>query len=170
MSYLDLLTEDLIIKILDTTTDILENKISKLEQKIEKLNEKIKPLSITKEFDFDSDIPETMIMISYDRAEYAMDKYLFDRAFNFDGMFRLHLEYDDFWDQTGNGKEYYGDILINPTYFDVLVEINKGINTTKDFSHRYLEDISFRTLYAPDPDYDENNSYGFYIIDCFLGS
>jgi len=166
MSYLDLLTDDLTLKILDTTTNILENEISKLEQKIEKLNKKIEPLSITKELDFNSNIPE--IIISYDCVDYAMDKYLFDRVFNFDGMFVFNLEYDEFWDEIGDGKAYYGDILINPTYFDVLVEINKAINTTKDFHHRFLEDVSISTKYAPNDDY--NNGYGFYIIDCFLGS
>jgi len=160
MSYLDLLTEDLIIKILDTTTNILKNEISKLEQKNEKLNEKIKPLSIGIGFNIDSDIP--VRMISYDRVEYVMDKYLFDRAFEFDGMFQVHLKYDDDWDQIGNGKAYYGDILINPTCFDVLVEINKGINTTKDFSHRWLEHLDYQaTPYG---------SKGFYIINPFLGS
>ena len=160
MSYLDLLTEDLIIKILDKTTDILENEISKLEKKNEKLNEKIKPLFIGIGYNIDSDIPQTMI--SYDSVEYVMGKYLFDRAFEFDGMFQVYLKYDDFWDQIGNGKAYYGDILINPTCFDVLVEINKGINTTKDFSHRWLEELDYKTI--------QYGSNELYIIHPFLGS
>jgi hypothetical protein len=160
MSYFDFLTDDNFEKILNIRCDNIEKEIKKLEQKNEKLNEKIKPLFIGIGYNIDSDIPETMI--SYDRVEYVMDKYLFNSAFEFDGMFQVHLKYDDDWDQIGNGKAYYGDILINPTCFDVLVEINKGINTTKDFSHRWLEHLDYQaTPYG---------SKGFYIINPFLGS
>lgn len=59
---------------------------------------------------------------------------------------------------------YKGNILYNPTYYDILLEVDKYIEISGEYSHHYLESININGI-------ENNEIYGeITLLDLFLGS
>lgn len=61
-----------------------------------------------------------------------------------EGRCILVCDYDDFW--GGEGEDYRSDVLENPTWLQVAVCANAMIQRTRDFHHRFLENVRLRTM------------------------
>jgi hypothetical protein len=68
-------------------------------------------------------------------AIYTVDNSPNEIAFN--GSCFIFTKTDDLFCQYG----YISEILINPTYLDLLLEAEKQIETTQDFNHIYFEGV-----------------------------
>ena len=66
-----------------------------------------------------------------------------------------------------NNIDYYmykSNILYNPTYYDILLEVDKYIEISGDYNHHYLESIYINGI-------ENDNIYGeISLLDMFLGS
>jgi hypothetical protein len=127
MNYLDLLTDDLIEKILEVSTDDYDNQLNILDSKIKKINNRLYPL----EYEYIEE--EDYLHIDYGNASYCMDKNLFERIYGDNIVFIQ--PYDEFF------SGYISDTYNNPSYLDVLIEVNNSIIHTGDSDHRFLEDV-----------------------------
>lgn len=135
LNYLDLLTDDLIEKILDITTEDYENQISLLDDKIKTIKELLEPLSSY------YDEEEDYNFISYDNIYYSIENKLFERVYD-DNMIIIN-KYDDFFSvENAVGDDYISRTLHNPTYLDILAEANKSVVYTGDYHHIFLEGIN----------------------------
>ena len=152
MNYLDLLTEDLIEKILNTITDDIDNKITILHKKYNKLNEILKYLNIEKcdyddeNFDIgyirngDYHIREYPHHIRYDNIVYSIRKYLFSNFESKKDIVLFNLYDEDIAEDDGD--TFISHIIKNPTYFDILIEANKSVIIREDYSHIWLEGLN----------------------------
>ena len=135
MNYLDLLTDDLIEKILDISTDDYDNQISLLDDKIKTIKNLLEPLSSY--YDYEEDYT----FISYDNIYYSIGNKLFERVYE-DNMVIIN-KYDDFFSvENAVGDDFISKILYNPTYLEILVEANKSVVYTGDYHHIFLEGIN----------------------------
>ena len=132
MNYLDLLTDDLVEKILDNITDDINKKISILNKKINKLNKNLKHLNIYKY--------EEYIFIDYCYVSYCIDNYLFSK-FKSDKYVVFIDVYNNYFGEE-DGSTFQSVRFKRPSYFDILVQANKAITTTKDYHHRFLEGLN----------------------------
>lgn len=135
LNYLDLLTDDLIEKILDIPTEDYDNQISLLDDKIKTIKELLEPLSSY------YDEEEDYNFISYDNIYYSIENKLFERVYD-DNMIIIN-KYDDFFSvENAVGDDYISRTLHNPTYLDILAEANKSVVYTGDYHHIFLEGIN----------------------------
>jgi hypothetical protein len=135
LNYMDLLTDDLIEKILDIQTDDYDNQISLLDDKIKTIKILLEPLSSY--YDEEKDYN----FISYDNIYYSIENKLFER-FYVDNMIIIN-KYDGFFSvENAVGDDFISKTLHNPTYFDILVEANKSVVYTADYHHIFLEGIN----------------------------
>ena len=135
LNYMDLLTDDLIEKILDIPTEDYENQISLLDDKIKTIKELLEPLSSY------YDEEEDYNFISYDNIYYSIENKLFERVYD-DNMIIIN-KYDDFFSvENAVGDDYISRELHNPTYLDILAEANKSVVYTADYHHIFLEGIN----------------------------
>lgn len=135
LNYLDLLTDDLIEKILDITTEDYDNQISLLDDKIKTIKNLLEPLSSY------YDEEEDYNFISYDNIYYSIENKLFERVYD-DNMIIIN-KYDDFFSvENAVGDDYISRTLHNPTYLDILAEANKSVVYTGDYHHIFLEGIN----------------------------
>ena len=136
------LDDDIINLIINIRTDTLILEIYDLYKKIRKLEVLLKPLSIDKDLhtckykNMWSDY--NLYIISYNKAYYCMTNFLYNQLnekiilinnFNIDngGVFSVYSE---------------SKILINPTYFEILVEFNKSLKVYhEDIYNIYLEGL-----------------------------
>jgi len=59
---------------------------------------------------------------------------------------------------------YKSNILYNPTYYDILLEVDKYIEISGEYNHHYLESININGI-------EKNKIYGeISLLDMFLGS
>lgn len=133
MSYLYLLTDDLIEKILEVSTDDYDNKLKILDSKIKMIKDKLEPLNIS----FDDE--DGSKIITYGYVFYSIDNNLFEKLYGNNIVFINR--YNDFF-STENGEDYISDVYNNPSYFDILVEANKSVVYTGDYHHTFLEGIN----------------------------
>lgn len=135
LNYLDLLTDDLIEKILDIPTEDYDNQISLLDDKIKTIKKLLEPLSSY------YDEEEDYNFISYDNIYYSIENKLFERVYD-DNMIIIN-KYDDFFSvENAVGDDYISRTLHNPTYLDILAEANKSVVYTGDYHHIFLEGIN----------------------------
>ena len=132
MNYLDLLTDDLIDKILDNVTDDIDKKISLLNKKINKLNKDLKYLTI--------ELFEGSININYENISYCIEKYLFSKFETKKDIILISI-YDNYFGGE-DGETYISNRIKNPTYYDILVEANKSVIITGDYHHTFLEGLN----------------------------
>ena len=133
MNYLDLLTDDLIEKILETSIDDYDNQLNILDSKIKMIKDKLEPLNIS----FDDE--ENCKVITYENVMYCIENNLFERVYE-DNIIFIN-RYDEYF-SNGNGEDYISNTYNNPSYFDILVEANKSILHTGDYHHTFLEGIN----------------------------
>jgi len=135
LNYLDLLTDDLIEKILDISTEDYDNQISLLDDKIKTIKQLLEPISSY------YDEEEDYNFISYDNIYYSIENKLFERVYE-DNMVIIN-KYDDFFSvENAVGDDYISRTLHNPTYLDILAEANKAVVYTGDYHHIFLEGIN----------------------------
>ena len=150
MNYLDLLTEDLIEKILNNITDDIDNKITILHKKYNQLNEILKYLNIEKDDiirceSFDNGVYYILEnphphFIRYDNIVYSIPKYLFSNFKSKKDIVLFNLYDEDIAEEDGG--TFISDILTNPTYFDILIEANLSVKVREDYSHIWLEGLN----------------------------
>jgi hypothetical protein len=135
MNYLDLLTDDLIQKILDVLVDNYDNQIRLLNNKVKIIKNLLEPL--TSFYDEKDDY----YIISYDNIYYTIDNKLFERIYR-DNIILIN-KYNDFFSvENGVGDNYVSKTLNNPTYLDILAEANKSVVYTGNYHHILLEGIN----------------------------
>lgn len=159
----NILTTDLIEKILDISLEDYDTEISLLEYKIKTIEDLLKPL----QYYYDDD--EDFTIISYDNISYSLEYNLFDRFYE-NNMILIN-KYNEFFSvENAVGDDYFSKVLNNPTYFDILVEANKSVIHTGDYHHIFLEGIhkidnaNVNIHYGIEP----INNYNYYEI--MLGS
>tara|TARA_B110001450_G_scaffold10809_1_gene10519 strand:- start:2934 stop:3767 length:834 start_codon:yes stop_codon:yes gene_type:complete len=96
MNYLDLLTDDLVEKILDNVVDDIDKQISLLNRKINKLNKDLNYLIIDKF--------EEIIIINYVYVSYCIGEYLFSKFESNKDIVLINI-YDDYFGE-GDGNTY----------------------------------------------------------------
>ena len=140
LNMLDILTSDLIEKILDIRTDDFDNQISLLEYKVKTIEDLLKPLS------FQYDDEEDFTIINYDYISYSLELSnslgIFDRIYETNMI--LINKYNELFteDDDVEGDDYISEVLNFPTYFDILVEANKSVVITGDYHHIFLEGLN----------------------------
>jgi len=134
------LDDDIINLIINIRIDTLISEIYDLYKKIRKLEVLLEPLSIDKDLHSYKNMwsDYNLYIISYDNAYYCMTNFLYNQLnekiilinnFNIDngGVFSVYSE---------------SKILINPTYFEILVEFNKSLKVYhEDIYNIYLEGL-----------------------------
>jgi len=147
MNYLDLLTDDLMEKILELVENDYKNDLNKLKKKVNKLKNKLRPLDIDKCY-LDEEDPE-YLSIRYGYVTYGIDQYLFSN-FEIKGYIVLINTWNEHFCCI-YGSTFISKKLKNPTYFDIIVETNKSIKKTGDYHHIFFEglnEIFHNTLYG----------------------
>ena len=132
MNYLDLLTDDLIVKILDNVADDIDKEIKILNRKINKIKKDLKYLII--------DPYKGKTIIHYVYISYCIGNYLFSKFETNKDIILINV-FDEFFGEE-DGMTYISNRIKNPTYYDILVEANKSVVITGDYHHTYLEGLN----------------------------
>ena len=132
MNYLDLLTDDLINKILDNVADNIDKEIKILNRKINKLKKDLQYL-IIQPF-------EGRIGIDYGNVSYCIGEYLFSKFETKKNIILINI-FNEFFGEE-DGKTFISNRMVKPTYYDILKEANKSIIITGDYHHTYLEGLN----------------------------
>ena len=136
MNYLDLLTDDLMEKILNNITTDYENNLYILNKKINRLENKLQQLIIHKSYLYD----KNQEYISYGYITYSIDEYLF-KNFKVKGDIVLIYTWNDKY-CCYTGSTYISEKLSNPTYFEIIVEANKSKLRTLNKHHTFLNGLN----------------------------
>lgn len=56
----------------------------------------------------------------------------------FMGRYKVEMAKDSFWSGT---EDYVGEVLVDPTWEDLVVEAERMIRATKDYRHCFLEGV-----------------------------
>jgi len=132
MNYLDLLTDDLIVKILDNVADDIDKQIRKLNRKMNKLKKDLQYLII--------DPYKGTTIIYYVYVSYCIGNYLFSKFETNKDIILINI-FDDYFGEE-DGLTYVSKRIVKPSYFDILVEANKSVIHTADYHHIYLEGLN----------------------------
>ena len=132
MNYLDLLSYDLVEKILNNITDDIDKQISILNRKINKIYKDLHYLII--------DPYKGKIIIHYVYVSYCINEYLFSK-FETNKDIIIINKYSDYFGEE-DGSTFISDRLKRPSYYDILVEANKSVIITGDYHHTYLEGLN----------------------------
>ena len=138
MNYLDLLTDDLIEKIIEYITDDYDIDFIKIKNKVNKLKNKIRPLQIYKSY-LDEENPE-YLSINYDNVIYSIDEYLFSNFVVKGGIVLIYKWNASF--ASYYGFDFISKKLYNPTYFEILIKSNKAVKKTGDYHHLFFEGLN----------------------------
>ena len=138
-NYLDIITDDNMLYILELITDDIEYSIYLLEIKINKLKIKLQPLQIIYYGEDGGYKHEYYTQISYNYVNYCMGKYLFKNIESNSNIVLINI-YNDFFGSIG-GYTFISKKIYNPTYLDILIEANKSIIITGDYHHTFLEGL-----------------------------
>ena len=130
-NYLDLLTYDLLEKLLDIVADMYKKDIEIINSSLTKLNKKINTLNITKN-DGKDYYCNMYYHITYGNILYCMDNYLFQ-----DYPLKNLIVID-----KKNGKIFKSPVLKYPTYFTILIEISKIYDKQTKY-YGYYDDHHF---------------------------
>jgi hypothetical protein len=106
---------------------------------------------------------------AYYHTEYAHyslydenERYIRPDKVAFNGYYRIIEKYNN---NNDDDDIYISNLLINPTYADILLEVDKKISITGDYHHIFLEDV-----YIDGELFDKDINDNIKIIDMFLGS
>jgi len=132
MNYLDLLADDLIVKILDYVADDIDKQISILNRKINKLKKDLQYLII--------DPYKGKIIIHYVYVSYCIGEYLFSKFKTNNDIILINV-FEDFFGEE-DGITFISNRMVKPSYYDILIEANKSIVITGDYHHTFLEGLN----------------------------
>ena len=151
MNYLDLLPEDLIVKILDKRCDDILYDLNKLECKLMLFEDKIDGLSITKKtpYELEKELQESLdngedeyeggfnkYDIYFGNLQYDSHYYLYETIYNGNVVMSYTIIY---YDDEGEIDDYslFEKSIINPTMFDLLRFTSNYVDEDED--HRFVE-------------------------------
>lgn len=171
-SYLDLLEADLLSFIFDKVADDYETSIKKATKRVEALKNKIKHLDILSSDDEEHKYSPS---IFYENICYCIPEYLYDVVpiKRQKAIILKHFVIDDTF------TRFKSSILHNPTYFDLVVEINKinnkmlaigveGFGDTMNLNKiRYLNSTS--VIHTHNMKYKEGMTYLTFDIESASG-
>jgi hypothetical protein len=132
MNYLDLLTDDLVEKILDNVADDIDKEIKILNRKIKKLKKDLQYLII--------DPYKGKIIINYAYVAYCIGNYLFSKYETKKDIILINV-FDEFFGEE-DGITFISNRMAKPSYYDILIEANKSVVITGDYHHTYLEGLN----------------------------
>ena len=159
LSYLDKLTDDNFVFILDYITDSIENKIELLNKKMRKLKVKLNPLSITN-YEY---CKLKFICIDYDNVNYCLNNYLFNTLMTYPKIIFIYIYQNE-------NLIFISKELKNPTYLDILIEANKAVVITEDYDNRFLEDlrevINKNSIRYENIKFKKNVTYYEFVLSC----
>ena len=78
--------------------------------------------------------------------DYDDDAFIDENEIAFNGRCIIYEKKDEYFRENG----YISNILINPTYGDLLLEADKQIEATEDFHHVFFEGFSVKKQIGPD--------------------
>jgi len=177
-NYLNLLPEDLVVKILDKRCDDIQNDLDKLEYKLMWFEDKIEGLSITKKtpYELEKELQEYIdngeeyqgglnnkYDIYFGNLQYSSTHYLYETIY----IGKVVMSYTIiYYDDEGEIDDYslFEKSIINPTIFDLLRFTSHYID--EDTSHRFVEGFDLKKK-ASRIDKDGNQ---FDTISLSLGS
>jgi hypothetical protein len=92
-----------------------------------------------------------------------------------EGRYRVVGIYDPFWDVAespeaarGEGKSYFGEVIVGPTWEDLMVEAERMSRCLRDNHHKYLE--GFQTTASPIEQLASVHEEGALDIQLLMGS
>jgi hypothetical protein len=153
-NYLDMLTYDNFEYIIDILSDDMENNIELLEMKISEYND-LEIIKINKEHH----------RIKYNKCTLTISKNIFNRVATAKIIFYIYVYcYDtqDNYDIRFNKTE----VLINPTYYDIIKKSIQLINSTNNLfiqTHINIDDIIDKIILSKN--YFTEDDIKYYYLD-----
>lgn len=179
MNYLDVLPEDVIIKILDSRCDVIERDIYRLIFKLDCIENRVEGLSINKKSkeQFEEELKDYArdgekydegfngrYNIHFDNLSYCSNDYLYDTIYNGECIMSHTILY---FDDNGEIEEYAlfeSDVIKNPIMLDLLQFTSKYVDDDED--HHFAEGVDIKKM-ASRIDKDGNQ---YDTISLYLGS
>jgi len=152
MNYLDVLPEDVIIKILDSRCDVIERDIYKLRCKLDSVKNTVKGLSIDKKSkeQFKEEIAEYArnnekneegfngrYNIHFDNLSYCCENYIYNTIYHGECVMKHTILY---FDDNGEIEEYAlfeSDVITDPIMLDLLRFTSNYVD--EDTHHHFVE-------------------------------
>ena len=119
---MSILIDDIFDILIDKRIKDIDLEIKKLTNKINHIRKILNPLKIQKYSD-------NSYIIKYDHINYCLNSYLYEVAVK-GKVFIIYPGY-----MYENNSEYISDLLINPTYFTILLEANKNYYKFKHYNN-----------------------------------
>ena len=136
-NYLDLLTDDLLVMIMNYLLDLYESDICRVQNKLHAVKCKVDGLEINYFAYLD------YYNVVYKNCFYSINNYLYS-AFRYNHIV-LVKDYNAYYDNSVNasGKNYMSRHLNNPILLDILICCNDAICITGDYYHNFLEGFEY---------------------------
>lgn len=152
-NYLDLLTHDIMEYIMNIATDNLENNIKKIVNKLYDLSH----LEVIK-------IDDTMNTIKYKNYTCTLNKNIFNRITSAKTIFYIYIYCYDLNDNYRISFKKT-DVLINPTYYDIIKNsVELLITTDNYFIRTYTSiDVLIDSIISNAKYYIDNDIKYYYI-------
>jgi len=119
---MSILIDDIFDILIDKRIKDIDLEIKKLTNKINHIRKILNPLKIEKYSD-------NSYIIKYDYINYCLNSYLYEVAVK-GKVFIIYPGY-----MYEHNSEYISDLLINPTYFTILLEANKNYYKFKHYNN-----------------------------------
>ena len=179
MNYLDVLPEDVIIKILDSRCDVIERDIYKLRCKLDSVKNRVRGLSIDKKSkeQFKEELEDYArdgekyeegfngrYTIYFDNLSYCSKDYLYDTIYNGECIMSYTILY---FDNNGDIEEYAlfeSDVITDPTMLDLLQFTSKYVDDDED--HHFVEGFDIEKMASR----IDENGVKYDTISLYLGS
>ena len=87
-------------------------------------------------------------------------EYIKQSLIPFAGKCKVVVEYDEFWDRTGNGRTFTSKVIESPSWKKLFELAKQAQKTTGDFHHDFFEGAEVRRV----------DEAGVQIITLYLGS
>lgn len=127
---MSILIDDIFDILIDKRIKDIDLEIKKLTNKINHIRKILNPLKIEKYSD-------NSYIIKYDYINYCLNSYLYEVAVK-GKVFIIYPGY-----MYEHNLEYISDLLINPTYFTILLEANKNYYKFKDYNNNKMINLNY---------------------------
>ena len=127
---MSILIDDIFDILIDKRIKDIDLEIKKLTNKINHIRKILNPLKIEKYSD-------NSYIIKYDYINYCLNSYLYEVAVK-GKVFIIYPGY-----MYEHNSEYISDLLINPTYFTILLEANKNYYKFKYYNNNKMINLNY---------------------------
>lgn len=127
---MSILIDDIFDILIDKRIKDIDLEIKKLTNKINHIRKILNPLKIEKYSD-------NSYIIKYDYINYCLNSYLYEVAVK-GKVFIIYPGY-----MYEHNSEYISDLLINPTYFTILLEANKNYYKFKHYNNNKMINLNY---------------------------